>query len=264
MTEARASQLILARINDQARTFDKPSVRLASIERLVAACDALESGAAAEAIKSVYGSDGGLGRNPKINPSSIEKYVKARFDQGARDWTGPTRVFIASDKDLKAYVNAREDERSKPMRTQVRPSDRQKEIEDSISQISSVEMRQMLRHDLEEGRLAKRRLDLLTRGLRAIPAIDVDALLRGSDKGGSSRMRTGTSPEPRSSGVLTGDELRTLQALLTRLNDADEMRRVGLELTGLRLRMAFPPGTTIIRPDEMAVLHRLVSPDASE
>jgi hypothetical protein len=259
----RASVKILERLRSQAQALDRPDVRLASIERLVAACDAIESGVAADVHQSAHGSDGGLRRNAKINPSNVEKYVKARCKLGAREWTGPTRVFIASDPDLRAYVAAREDERLKPPEAKKRPSQRQKEIEDAIARLPSVETRQILRHDLEEGRIARRRLDVLSRGLRSLPSIDVDALLRGDADQTASHDALTALPAtlPHHSPLATRD-VEVLKALLERFSNREEMARAGLETDGRRIRLAMAPRTTIVRPDEMALLRRLAGLEA--
>ncbi|MDN3564969.1 hypothetical protein ACFQY5_02685 [Paeniroseomonas aquatica] len=252
----RASEHILVRLRSQAETYEKSEVRLGSIERLVTACDAIESGAAAILLCKIEGSDLGLARTPKINPSNIEKYVRARQKQGSQEWTGPTRVFIASDSELKAYVTAREDERLKPAEISKRPSQRQKDIEDTVSQIQSIEMRQIVRHDLEEGRLTRRRLDILTAGLRTLPGIDVDALLRGTPGGSQNRPAIGGEGVSASL-TLSPEEKGILKRLLDRLADTAEMARAGLESDGRRLRLAIAPRTTIIRPDEMSLLRQL-------
>jgi len=74
----RASDDILDRLRTQAAGTGKPDVRNATIDRLVEACNAIESGAAADLCKRVFGNDGGLRFNPTINPSTIDRYVLAR------------------------------------------------------------------------------------------------------------------------------------------------------------------------------------------
>jgi hypothetical protein len=178
MDNQRTSELVLQRLRDSARQMARPEVRNSTINRLQEACNAIESGIAADLVKAVFGKDDGLRLNPRINPSTVEKYVKAR---GKKDhaWTGPTRVTIAKDSDLLAYVQAREDERLKPHLPK-RPSSKRRQIEDAISNLPSMEIRIDLRHELENGRRAQRNLELLTKGLRKIPGIDVDRLLHNS------------------------------------------------------------------------------------
>ncbi len=255
MTTKQASEQVLERLRVEAETLsERPHVRLASIERLVMACDAIESGGAAEVHRLVYGTDGGLGRNAKINPSNIDKFVKARLKQGAREWTGPTRVFISADTTLRAYVTARENERLKPLEIRKRPSQRQQEIEDAIAQLSSVEMRQTVRYEIEEGRLARRRLEILTKGLRSLPGIELNSLLSGSTN--QQQTHNEGPPQPLTECLPMGD-VQLLRALISRLSNPEEMRRAGLELDGNRLRMATPPLTAIIKPLEMEILHRM-------
>lgn len=247
----RASEKILKRIEAEAQSLSRPSIRLASISRLVQACDAIESGAAAELDRRLRGP-------APISPSNVERFVKAKCASGFRDWTGPTRVFIAQDADLKAYVAAREDERAKPLDRRKRTSQRQKDIEDALARLP-IEIRQIVRHDLEEGRLAKRRLDLLSRGLRTLPGVDVDGLLGGRIEPAlieaNSSANIGNAAAPRNS--FTKREAELLRNLVDRLTDSNEMSRAGLLVDGRRLRMATLPRTTIIQPDEMALLLRL-------
>ncbi len=246
----RASEQILERLRDDAQKRERSSARLGSIERLAMACNAIESGEAAQIVPALRG-------NGPINPSNIEKYVKAKFRTGARDWTGPTRVFIAQDLDLKAYVAAREDERVKPLNTRKRPSQRQKDIEDALAQLP-IEIRQILRHDLEEGYQTRRRLDVLSKGLRSEFGVDVDALLRGG-AGNSRGQDTLSAPQPSAplASPLTDHDTGVLKAMVGRLQNSEEMKRAGLEFDGRRLRISSGPLTTIVRPEEMALLRRL-------
>ena len=242
MTDGSPSGQILARLEIQAAGFDKAPVRLASLRRLKQACDAI--------------ADERLGPNVRISPSTVEKYVKKRHKEGSADWTGPTRVFISSDTDLRAYVTAREEERRKPADARKRPSQRQRDIEDAISVIPGVEMRQVVRHELEDGRLAKRRLELLSKGLRSLPDIDVDALLNGTAPtapGNDGKASEGSTTD---AGAERSRDARVIAALLDRFGDATEMARAGLECDGKRVRMSNPPRTAIVRPDEMAALRR--------
>ena len=242
MTDLTASQQILARLERKAAEFDKPQVRLASINRLKLACDAIV--------------DEKLGRNVSISPSSVEKYVRKRRDEGLAEWTGPTRVFISSDADLRAYVAAREDERHKPTDLRKRPSQRQRDIEDAISSINSVEMRQIVRHELEDGRVAKRRLEILSKGLRTLPAIDVDALLRGDTASSAGQNVVLPAHGNAGSAAVRSRDMDVIAALLDRFNDGAEMARVGLDCDGKRLSLSSAPRPAMIRPDEMAALRR--------
>jgi hypothetical protein len=255
MINAKASEMILQRLRDCAREMARSEVRNATIDRLVDACNAIESTQAATLVKKLYGKNNDLSINPKINPSNVEKYVKAR-GKTDRAWTGPTRVTIAKDPDLLAYVEAREDERIKPNLPR-RPSSKRRQIEDAISKLPSTELRMDLRHELENGRQAKRTLDILTQGLRKIPGIDVDKLLSSSDaqKIGT-KQEIDPGPSNEKPAALTLEERNTLRRLLDRLTDRNEMSRSGLELENNRLRVVANK-RSIVKPDEMAVLERL-------
>jgi hypothetical protein len=255
MTEIqKESKLIFDRLRNESHDYDRPEVRLATINRLVIACDEIESGRATEIIRS---STGFKGRIVEISATNIERYVKARHAAGIKDWTGPTRTFIASDRSLNAYVKARENERLKPP-TPKRPSERYKTLEDAIERIREPEKRQLLRFEIEEGRAAKRKLALILNGLRRIPGVDIDLILRPSADA-NSRL-----PGPTRAAELDGADREILDQLVTRLLNAAEMQRAGLELDGKRLRMAVAPLTTVIRPVEMELLQRLARRTAAE
>jgi len=196
-----------------------------------------------------------------INPTNIEKFVKARQRLGDARWTGPTRTFIVGDLGLSAYVRAREDERLKPDRPH-RPTKKYKIIEDAIASIREVELQQLLRHEIENGRAAARKFAALTATLRDIPGVSLDEILGSLDGNAlASRKRIATTSV---TGELGHTDREIVASLLSRLLDAEEMRRAGLELDGNRLRIAFAPRTTIVRPDEMSVLKRLAGRPATD
>jgi hypothetical protein len=115
-----------------------------------------------------------------------------------------------------------------------------------------------LRHELESGRQAKRSLDILTQGLRKIPGIDVDKLLGNGDApNGVTKQNNDTEQSYEKSAAITLEERDILRRLLDRLNDRDEMSRSGLELENNRLRVVANK-RSIVKPDEMAVLKRLI------
>jgi hypothetical protein len=263
MIEAeRESTLVLQRLRAESVDYDRPEIRLGTINRLVAACDAIESGMASDMVRQSNGRPYSRRLLSEISPTNVERYVKARKLSGDHDWTGPTRTFIASDRGLNAYVRARESERVKPPLPK-RPTEKYKELEDAIESIRDVEKRQLLRHELEEGRAAKRKLAILTAGLRTLPGLDAESLLTPTVKrpnGATSKLSnplTGISE-------LNGEERELLAELVARVLDGDEMRRAGLELDGTRVRMAVAPRTTIIRPAEMELLQRLTRRTAAE
>lgn len=256
MINTKASKMILHRLRDRAREMARPEIRNATIDRLVDACDAIESKKAAALVKQAYGKDNGLSINPKINPSNIERYVKAR-GKTDRAWAGPTRVTIAKDPDLVAYVEAREDERIKPDLPR-RPSSRWRQIEDAISKLPSTELRMDLRHELESGRQAKRSLDILTQGLRQIPGVDVNKLL---DDKNVPKIRIGQDTATHQSSdkpsTITSEDRDIIRRLLDRIFDQSEMSRAGLELENNRLRVVASK-RPIVKPDEIDVLKRLI------
>lgn len=250
MADQRSSELILERLRESAQRMARPAIRIGTIDRLVVACNAIESGEAGDLIKEVTGRTGRLRLNLEINPTNIEKYVKAR---GRRDqaWSGPTRVTIAKDENLLAFVQAREEERIKPFRPR-RPTDKFRMIEDAISKLTTIEDRMLLRHEMESGRKAQRDLGLLRKGLRAIPGIDINHLLFGTPP---SVLAAGSLP---GSAVSIGDR-EILLRLFTRLTDQDELSRAGLEIENNRVRV-IATKRALVKPDEIALLKRLARP----
>lgn len=251
----KLSEMVVARLREGALHLSRPDVRLATINRLVMACNAIDSGIAAELVKTVTGKEDSLRLNPKINPSNVEKYVRARR-KSDKAWTGPTRVTIQKDPDLLSYVEAREAERTKPVLPK-RPTSRRRQIEDTISLLPTIEARMDIRHELEGGREAQRVLNLLKIGLRKIPHVDVDALINEPKKGQIEAGRFNTSaPLAPPSTVLQTEDRNALRALVRRLSDAEELGRAGLELVNERIRNKISL-QALVKPAELAVLRRL-------
>ncbi|MBK1841655.1 hypothetical protein JHL17_30075 [Azospirillum sp. YIM B02556] len=251
----RASEMVLRRLREGAKRMGRSEVRDATIDRLVEACNAIESGAAANLVKAVTGKDHGLRLNPKINPSTVEKYVKAR-GKTDKAWTGPTRVTIQKDPDLLAYVEARDDERVKPDLPK-RPTPKRRQIEDAISLLPSVEVRMELRHELDAGRAAQRHLDILRAGLRKIPGVDINALLHGAGAPQIEAKSTLANGQAGNAIPAMSDEDRgILKMLIDRLNNPDELSRVGMEFENNRVRHK-TTRQALVKPAEMALLRRL-------
>ena len=253
----KPSQSIHDRLLLDAQNRDRPEVRLATIGRLVLACDAIERGDAIWIDEAIRHKHSLRSRERDITPSNIEKFVKAMRQAGHQEWTGPTRPFIQNDPDLLSYVRARGLEHPKLHRPK-RPSDRFKNLTIAVDQVRDPELRLLVMQDLEKGRAAQQKLDILWRGLSQFPSVDVNALLRGakqpSSKGGTDLNRQLTDTHPH----LTEQDRACLVNMVARLFDPDEMSRCGLMVDGdNRLKLAFPPGTTIIRPAEMDVLLKL-------
>jgi hypothetical protein len=254
MSDPSAKQ-ILERLHAEACGSTKPKVREATLNRLVEACDAIESGAAADLCRQVLGSDRGLRFNPQINPSTVALYVQARRAADPT-WKGPGRVTNQRDPGLKAYIDAREDERRKPSPRQ-RPSDKVKRLEDAIAAVQSIEVRMELRHFLEAGRQAMRQLQMLRAGLTKIPGVDIEKLLLGHSEAAKQPLGGSVTTEG-GLNLLSPAEQGLLRQLVERFTDVDEMGRCGLSAQTGRVK-AIGSGTTIVRARELALLRRLAS-----
>ncbi|MDV7143525.1 hypothetical protein R3X27_12625 [Tropicimonas sp. TH_r6] len=238
MDQVVTSKLVLDRLMVDAQQFAKPEVRVATIDRLVAACDAVENG---EAAKAVHNPSSML-RRRAINATNVDKYIRAM------NWRGPTRTTIAKDIDgLQAYVKAREEERSKP-KTKGKPLINS-QIEARLAEIESLELRQFFRSEIEKRRIADQKLKLLVSGLLKIPGIDVQVLL---EPGRDDRHKI--LPTPSNEFVSEMNRSKVLN-FLKRLSDEDELRHLGLRKEGEDILSL--TGADIILGDELQALHEI-------
>lgn len=166
----KLSEIIFSNLLADAKNFKRPDVRIATLDRLKGACDAIESGKAKNLIAEKQGYR--LASELAITPSNIDRYVRAQ------NWSGPTRSTIAKndgESSLKPYVQAREDERAKTIiRSPRRPS---QELENALREINSIEARQYVRGLHEQRKAAEARYAALKSGIEKMPAISVDEIL---------------------------------------------------------------------------------------
>lgn len=252
MARERLSTTILQRLRQTAAKSARPSIRNATIDRLVQACDAIESGDAETLIRSTFGKTRGILGAQRINPTNLEKYVVARSKTDP-EWIGPHRVLLQRDRDLNAYLVAREDEREKPTLPN-RPTTQRKLLEDAISKLPTIEMRMDLRYALEDGRQARRLLNLLTAGLRSSTSIDVDSLMAGTSH--APATASNVDALTLSGNVILIQQRDQIRTLLERLLDAEELARAGLEFENDRIRVKSTK-QALIKPSELKVLRDL-------
>lgn len=115
-----------------------------------------------------------------------------------------------------------------------------------------------LRHELESGRMAQRRLDILTAGLRHIPGIDIDHIL-ATENPKSANLKRFLVVDSNSSGrtdSLTAEERETLRRLVERLTDNEELRRDGLTFSNGRVKV-LATHRAVVKPLEMRLIQRL-------
>lgn len=211
------SEMIYTRLLEEAYSFTFPEKRIGTLERLKSACDAIAAGDPIPA-------------NPvdkfskrkaiqKINPSNIERIVISR------GWTGPKRSFIANRSNgLLEYVDAREEERVsvKGGKAKALPS----QVENLLSEIPSLEIRQAMRYEIELRRSAEQELKIIKAALKNIPQIDVNKFLDGRIT--SAIMNDATRSSPASS---SPELQRQVKNLVERLTKGD-LRRLGMKNDG--------------------------------
>ncbi len=231
------SEMIFARLRQEAREFGVPEKRLATLDRLKSACDLIADG---------YRNPVDDGTRPKakhvllkINPSNIDKVVRAKR------WSGPTRSFIANKQNgLIDYVNAREEERlAKTGAHKSLPH----QTEDLVASIADAETRQAVRREFARRRYAEQELKNLKAGLRSIPQIDVDALL--DESGGPDRKRAAL---PSTDGN-HHENRRRVRAFVERFQMGSDLRPMGLQRDGADI-IAMNNRPVILEEELMAII----------
>jgi hypothetical protein len=194
------------------------------------------------------------GRTP-LNPQSIDAYVRLRqlADSRARkvsDWSGPRRETITRTK-LREYVRVRQDaQRAKP-----RPSrgSRTRRVEEIIGSVPSPEARQDLRFALEEGRVAARKLALLSKAIETnFPAVRLDELLRPT-------RPSEAAPHDETAPLSPEKERQILARIRRKLQDQAHLRHFGLVFDGSRLKLSAPPATPFLDKEELSQLLELLA-----
>lgn len=249
------SKRVLNLLKEKASESPRPKQRLGTIERVVAACDAIESGEAAKVMKIELGKDYSLRYNPVISPSTIARYIDAKRKQEGPVWSGPKRPTIQNDADLKAYVDAREAERIKPTMPQKKTSQRE-QIEDVIDSIPRVTDRVLLREAFANLRAAKRENDELSKILKKIDPLNFDKLRDGLLEGNKA-----TNPEGRPcTELLSEKDMVALKRVIDRLSDDDALSRFRLERSSGCIRHT-KTGRVLIEKDELKCLSLLLPQD---
>lgn len=238
------SERILSRLKSEAGETGRPEQRLATLERLVCACDAVADGSALLAVQR---------GNPEaemhfrrrwvsIVPPRIEEYVIARrvLDQadGRRSqWTGPVASSLRKEGEgMLAYVRARELERHGKWEGRV--ADRTHHWWQVLDGVSDEKVRVQLMRALVEGGEAKKQVSALKRAvLLCSPTFDIDAYLRGQEQ------HVVGHPELAAAGVATLVEQpidmaaqNSLTGLLERLRNNKLLASFELEYDGARVR----------------------------
>ncbi|WP_167648811.1 hypothetical protein [Mameliella alba] len=237
------SAAVEKRLREEAKAFDRPADRISTIDRLVAACDALEDGSAAAAFH--HSTSARRRHTPeKINPTNIDTYV--RF----MGWTGPTRTFISNKKNgLRDYVSAREDERQLGDRKiSVKPETQE---ESYLDRIPDVEVRQFVRFEIERRRVSERELNLVKNGLKRIPHVSLSDLFE---------LMPRVDHTPLSNELYSHDfgtsEVSRIRDFLSRIEDVENLRHLGLKVE--RGDILALTGALVISKEEIEALHTLI------
>lgn len=257
-TTDEAEKEVLRSCADNAAAYDRSLSPLATLARLVEACDAIASGEAAALAQSLGMETDRLrlGRTP-LNSRTVDAYVRLRQadDQKNRrpsEWTGPRDATLRRPGDLRRYLEARRDAlASKP-----RPSagSRARRLEEIVGSLPSPETRQDMRFALEQGYTAQRELALLRKALETnFPGVNL-ANLSG---------QKGQPDERNAQWELSQEVRRALAQLLRKLQDESHLRHFGLTCDGHRLKLSHPPGTQFIEKPEFQALMSLLKQAAT-
>jgi hypothetical protein len=185
----------------------------ATLERIKAACDYLDS------------------NRMKISPATVERYCLDR------DWDGPKAQSIRNSKDvLMRYLQLRQS----GQKHRERPA---KSAEPEIADESLRAYVQLLKEERDQAVADRTRIQA---GLRKIPGISVDDLIRGT----LSAPGADTAP-------VAAQAPAELVKVIAVLFDAERLRACGLELAKGRLRQATTK-TVLLEKTELEVLEKLL------
>lgn len=258
------SEQVLRRLRYEAAETGRPDQRLATLERLVQACDAVADGSALPVVQR---------GNPaaemhfrrrwvSIVPPRIEEYVIAKRaidrKEGRRSpWTGPVASSLRKEGDgMLAYVRARELERKGTLESGV--SERPHPWWHLLEGITDEKVRLLLMRALAEGCEAKKQVAALKRAvLLCSSAFDVDAYLRGEEQPSDKRPDAASSQIATSgSRIVPKAAAEPLSALLGRLRNNKLLAGFELEYDGARVRQRVTK-ETLVSSIELAAVDKL-------
>jgi hypothetical protein len=206
---------ILGSTYDEVRSKVSNPRQRVSLERIKQACDYLD----------VHGI--------KITPTSIEAYCRDH------DWDGPKSQSIRNSRDvLMRYVDAR---RSGQM---VHTKSRGTPVEPAITDESLRAYVQLLKQERNQAVAARARIEA---GLRTIPGINVDELIRA-----------GLNGSIQSPAVTPRKVDLPLRKTISHLLNPDKLKECGLELYKDRIRQVLTRNV-LLEKDEVAQLQALIA-----
>lgn len=229
-----AVRAVLETATVDARNYDRSLSPLATLARVVEACNAIESGEAAVLAREIGQFEDRLRptRTP-INSRTIEAYVdlrRARDERARRasEWTGPRSETLRRQGNLKRYVEARRDAANS--KRPVKVGSRIRRMEELTAKLPTPEDRQDLRFELENGYTAQRKLQLLERAIEAnFPEVRLQDILGG--RAGKTQQTSRAMPAK-----ISDEHRAALAHLRQKLTDNDRLRHFGLSTDGRRVR----------------------------
>lgn len=219
------SEMVLARLRDEAAKCGRPKERLATLDRLTEACDAIASGAARKLVQR-YRPDAAFHfarATTPIIPPRVDDYVRAKqAEDGARrqatSWTGPTATTLRKDKGLLEYVRARAAEQGAAVAPRTPDS-----LEALLAGVTDLALRAELRIRLARGHRAEQDALRLKQAMRLLRApMDIEP-----PGAGTRALPRPTDEEV--SAVPRADVVATAILILGKLTTKQHLARCGLE-----------------------------------
>jgi hypothetical protein len=246
---------IMARLVQQAK--DNGSARrLETLSRLKEACDDIVSGHALELARRNQWRTTYFHPGRRLVALSIHEYRRLRQHISPKtEPPGPTKDTIAHDVDLVSYLRARENERAgtqSQSRSRDRRGSRSRKSDDIILEKLDPEEQNVVRTELEEGRLSRLRFNTLARFFHKLSGVDLRDRENFSFEDVAREIR----------GQITGDDREAIARLAERFHDNRTLAGMGLQFEERSGRVMTDLGDLVlVRADELRVLVRLAGID---
>lgn len=253
---------IMAQMRLDAQKLGRPEVRLATLERLVVACNAIADGSAKAIIRK--GNAQALRDFAAISvpiiPPRVEAYVHARRAIDLKEgvpkslWTGPVASSIRKERDgMLAYVRQRDLER-RPSRSVPRNASKN-EWWQLVDDVHDEVVKLRLMRLLSDGQKSAREVVALKGAVRLCsPNFNIDGYLSGQ------QSTYASSEIPRLAGTSgVSDQNALLTSLVDRLTTPASLAAFDLEFDGQRVRQ-IATKEPLVTMEELAVLRAFLDP----
>lgn len=251
--EVLPSEEIMGRLRNAAEISKRGQKRLETLHRLQTACDDIASG---QAVK--YAEKAGEDTTPfrilprRIHATVVGKYINLRRrlarEKGDKLWPGPHESTLRADKDLMLYLAARQAEVNGSSGRQKPRTPRSQALNEIILAIPDPQHRLQIILAIEEGREARRKLQLASAAVSKLWAIDIDAVIAGN---ANPRVSAG-----RNSDLTDADQL-ALHRLVSKLTNNTHLADFNMTCDGQRIKMRGGTGAALISRDELTLLRSL-------